>query len=722
MSDEFVNIEVNGVAMKAPKGEMIIRVTDAHDVYIPRFCYHDKLPIAANCRMCLVEVEKAPKPLPACATPVAEGMKIFTKSAKAIGAQKATMEFLLINHPLDCPICDQGGECELQDLAVGFGRGVSRFVERKRVVKDKNIGPLVSTDMTRCIHCTRCVRFGQDVAGIQELGTTGRGENMEIGTFVERSVDHELSGNIIDLCPVGALNSKPFRFRGRGWEMTQVPLVSPHDGLGTNLYGHVLRGRLMRVVPRPCEEINETWIADRDRFSYEGIYADDRLQAPLVRAADGSWREADWDTALTTAARGLRALVANAGARALGVLAHPSSTLEEHHLLTRIAAGLGTANIDHRLRRRDFRDQAADPLQPSLGLKLAEVDQLDALLVVGSNLRRELPLLAHRVRKAARRGARIGFINPAAFDYLFPVAGALTGADLVGALAGVLAATLDGAAAPAGVAGLVRNATVTDAQRALAAALRNGERRAIWLGALALRSGAYGELRQLAQALASATGATLGELAEGGNAAGACLAGVLPHRTTGGAARPGAGLNAREMLEQPLAGYLLHGLEPAADSGLTTALGDAKFVVAITPYASEELKRVAHVLLPSGTFAETSGTYVSLEGRWQSHGGAAQPVGQARPGWKVLRVLGNHLELPGFEYQSSEDVRDELQAALAGKPAPAVQPGPLAPAAAVDVIDVPMYQVDPVLRRAASLQRTREGQAATAVYGTGGAR
>ena len=720
MSDEFVNIEVNGVAMKARKGEMIIRVTDAHDVYIPRFCYHDKLPIAANCRMCLVEVEKAPKPLPACATPVAEGMKVFTKSAKAIGAQRATMEFLLINHPLDCPICDQGGECELQDLAVGFGRGVSRFVERKRVVKDKNIGPLVSTDMTRCIHCTRCVRFGQDVAGIQELGTTGRGEHMEIGTYVERSVDHELSGNIIDLCPVGALNSKPFRFRGRGWEMTQVPLVSPHDGLGANLYGHVLRGKLMRVVPRPCEEINETWIADRDRFSYEGIYADDRLQAPLLRAADGSWREADWETALATAARGLKALVANVGSQALGVLAHPSSTLEELHLLARIAAGLGTPNIDHRLRRRDFRDQAADPLQPSLGLKLAQVDQLDALLVVGSNLRRELPLLAHRVRKAARRGARVGFINPAAFEFLFPVAGALTGADLVGALAGVLAAALDGAAAPAGVAGLVRGARVTDAQRALATALKSGERRAIWLGALAMRSGVYAELRQLAQALAGVTGATLGELAEGGNAAGAHLAGVLPHRTAGGAVRPGVGLNAREMLEQPLGGYLLHGLEPAADSGLKTALGGAKFVVAITPYASEELKRVAHVLLPAGTFAETSGTYVSLEGRWQSHGGAAQPVGQARPGWKVLRVLGNQLDLPGFDYQSSEEVRDELQAALAGKPAPAVQPGTLAAGAAVDIIDMPMYQVDPVLRRAASLQRTLEGQAAAAVYGAGG--
>jgi NADH-quinone oxidoreductase subunit G len=722
MSDDFVNIEVNGVAMKARKGEMIISVTDAHDVYIPRFCYHDKLPIAANCRMCLVEVEKAPKPLPACATPVAEGMKVFTKSPKAIAAQKATMEFLLINHPLDCPICDQGGECELQDLAVGFGRGASRYIERKRVVKDKNIGPLVSTDMTRCIHCTRCVRFGQDVAGLQELGTIGRGENTEIGTYVEHSIDHELSGNIIDLCPVGALNSKPFRFHGRGWEMTQVPLVSPHDGLGTNLYGHILRGKLMRVVPRQCEEINETWIADRDRFSYEGVYSDDRLQAPMVRAADGSWREADWETALATAARGLRALVSKAGPAALGVLAHPSSTLEELHLLARLAEGLGTSNIDHRLRRRDFRDQSADPLQPALGLKVAEVDQLDALLVVGSNLRRELPLLAHRVRKAARRGAHVGFVNPVAFQYLFPVAGVLSGADLVGALAGVLAAALDGATPPADVATLLRNAAVGDTQRALAAALKSGQRRAIWLGALALRSGAYGELRRLAQALAAATGATLGELAEGGNAAGAHLAGMLPHRGAGGVARMTVGLNAREMLERALQGYLLHGLEPAADSGLKTALAGAKFVVAITPYASEELKRVAHVLLPAGTFAETSGTYVSLEGRWQSCSGVAQPVGQARPGWKILRVLGGQLELPGFEYQSSEDVREELRAALGAATAPTRTASALGAPAAADVIDVPMYQVDAVLRRAAALQQTREGQAVAAVYGAGGAR
>src|SRR6185369_14010952 len=390
---DVVNVEIDGKAAKGKKGQMIIHVTDAQNAYVPRFCYHDKLPIAANCRMCLVEVEKAPKPLPACATPIAEGMKIYTKSPKAIGAQKATMEFLLINHPLDCPICDQGGECELQDLAMGFGRDVSRFNERKRVVKDKNLGPLVSTDMTRCIHCTRCVRFSQDITGNPELGTTNRGENNEIGTYVEKTVDHELSGNIIDLCPVGALNSKPFRFRARAWEMTQVPLVSPHDGLGTNTYGHVLRGRLMRVVPRQNEAINECWISDRDRFSYEGIYSDDRLTVPMLRGVDGGWRETDWRTALETVANGLKGVPAEK----LGVLANASSTIEEYALLQQLAAGLGTSNIDHRLRQLDFSGDAADPAVPSIGGSIAEVDTLQALLVVGSNLRRELPLLAHRV-------------------------------------------------------------------------------------------------------------------------------------------------------------------------------------------------------------------------------------------------------------------------------------------------------------------------------------
>ncbi|HEY4880729.1 MAG TPA: NADH-quinone oxidoreductase subunit NuoG [Steroidobacteraceae bacterium] len=721
MSDEFVNIEVNGVPMKARKGENIIRATDREGVYVPRFCYHDKLPVAANCRMCLVEVEKAPKPLPACATPVAEGMKIFTHSVKAIGAQRSVMEFLLINHPLDCPICDQGGECELQDLAVGFGRDISRFVERKRSVKDKNLGPLVSTDMTRCIHCTRCVRFGQDIAGIQEMGATGRGENMEIGTFIEHSVDHELSGNIIDLCPVGALNSKPFRYRGRGWEMTQYPLISPHDGVGTQIYGHVLRGRLMRVVPRPCEDINETWIADRDRFSYEGVYSEDRLLAPQLRQPGGGWREVEWDVALNAAAQGLRVAAGEPGG--LGLLAHPSSTLEELYLLARLADGLGSASIDHRLRQRDFRDQGADEATPGVGLAIADIDKLDALLVIGSNLRHEVPILAHRVRKASLRGARISFINPVDFDYFFTVAHRLLSAPAsqVADLAAVLLAALDGAAAAPELAALLAGVQPTDEHRAIAATLKSGERRAIWLGALASRGSRYSELRALARALAASTGASLGELAEGGNAAGAYLAGAIPHRGPGGAARATAGRTARQMLEQTLPGYLLLNTEPWADAmmpGALETIARAGCVVAIGAYANEDMKRAAHVLLPAGTFAESSGTYVNLEGRWQSQEGAARPLGASRPAWKILRVLGNLLELADFDYQSSEAVRDELKARLQAAPQPLFRAATALQLAATDAVtDLPMYQIDPVLRRAAPLQRTRDGRASAQLYG-----
>src|SRR5687768_15650860 len=372
MSDE-VNIEVNGVPMKARKGQMVIHVTDANDVYVPRFCYHEKLAVAANCRMCLVEVEKAPKPMPACATPVAEGMKVFTKSPKAIAAQKAVMEFLLINHPLDCPICDQGGECELQDLALGFGRDISRYTERKRVVKDKNLGPLVSTDMTRCIHCTRCVRFGAEIAGVQELGANFRSDRSEIGTYIEKSVDHELSGNIIDLCPVGALNNKPYRYSARAWEMDAKPLVSPHDCAGSNLDAHVLRGRLRRVVPRDNEAINESWLSDRDRYGCYGIYSADRLQKPRVKRG-GNWVEVGWEDALAAAVGALRKATDGGGASGLGTLVSPSATLEEVYLLQRITRFLGSDNIDYRLRQRDFRDQANDPKVPLLGCSIAELD------------------------------------------------------------------------------------------------------------------------------------------------------------------------------------------------------------------------------------------------------------------------------------------------------------------------------------------------------------
>jgi NADH-quinone oxidoreductase subunit G len=721
MSEDLVNIEVDGRPLKARKGQMLIHATDAAGIYVPRFCYHDKLTIAANCRMCLVEVEKAPKPLPACATPVIEGMKAFTRSPRAIAAQKATMEFLLINHPLDCPICDQGGECELQDLAQGFGSSVSRFTERKRVVKDKNLGPLISTDMTRCIHCTRCVRFTAEIAGLQELGTMGRSENMEIGTWIERSVDHELSGNVIDLCPVGALNSKPFRHRGRSWEMTQHELVSPHDGIGSNLYGHVLRGRLMRVVPRPNEAINETWIADRDRFSYEGIYADDRLTAPLVKR-DGQWLAVDWETALTEAARGLKDIVAHAGAAGLGVLGSPGSTVEELYLLAKIARGLGSANIDTRLRQLDFRGQSGDPAVPGLGMALAEVDRLAALLVVGSNLRREAPILAHRVRTAAaRHRANVSFLNPARLDWLFPVAHELAvgGAGMLGELAALLqaAAELTGRPLPGGVAALAAQARPADPHRDIVKALAGEGRRAILLGALAMRHPAWADLRDAAAALADLTGATLSLLPEGANAAGAALAGALPHRAPAGASIAAPGLDAGAMLQRPLPAYLLFGgLEPGPDTLAPAALETlraAQVVVAVTPFATESLKSCASVLLPMGTFAETSGTFVNLEGRWQSFSGCVRPLGEARPGWKILRVLGNLLGLDGFDYDASDQIRDELRGLPLQAPAPAA-PREVSGPAGGTVIDLPSYAVDAIVRRAPALQQTRDGQVAAA--------
>jgi NADH-quinone oxidoreductase subunit G len=728
MADDLVNIEIDGVPVKARKGEMIIRVTDAHGAYVPRFCYHEKLSVAANCRMCLVEVEKAPKPMPACATPVTEGMKVFTKSPRAIGAQRATMEFLLINHPLDCPICDQGGECELQDLAVGFGRDASRYEERKRVVPDENLGPLIATDMTRCIHCTRCIRFTEEIAGIQELGMIGRGEHMKVRTYIESAVNHELVGNVIDLCPVGALVSKPYRFSARAWEMTSTPLIAPHDAVGTNLYGHVLRGRLMRVVPRENEAINETWIADRDRFSYEAVYSPDRLARPLTRRG-ADWGETDWESALEHVARGLRER-----RDACGFLVSPSATLEELYLAARIARGLGTHNIDHRLRQRDFRDAAADPVAPGLGMRIGEVDALDSLLVVGSNLRREVPILAHRVRKAARRGAQIAFVNPVRFPYQFPLAAYLPSAPrtMVGDLAAILAAVsaAAGKAVPAHLAAATAATQVSAEHRAAAAALVSGEQRAVWMGALALRHPQFADLRALAAGLAQLAGASFGVLAEGGNGAGAYLAGAVPHREAGGTPVAQPGLTARDMLLKPLkACVLVGGVEPSIDAlapDSASVFARSELVVALTPFVSEELRRIAHVMLPMGTFAETSGTYVNCEGQWQSQTGAAAPLGEARPGWKVLRVLGNLLGLPGFDYQSSEEVREELRAlcqrsaAQDYRGAHAVTPAGAASAAGaageVRVVDVPMYQTDALVRRAPSLQKTREGRTAPAAY------
>ncbi len=720
MADDAFTIEVNGTELPARPGQMLIEITDAAGIYVPRFCYHTKLSIAANCRMCLVDVENAPKPLPACATPVTKGMKVRTQSARALDAQRATMEFLLINHPLDCPICDQGGECELQDLAMGFGRDVSRFTERKRVVKDKDIGPLVSTDMTRCIHCTRCVRFGQEIAGIQELGTIGRGERMEISTYVERSIEHELSGNIIDLCPVGALNSKPYRFSARAWEMRAHPGIAPHDCFGSHLDIHVLTSRVKRVVPGACEDLNETWLSDRDRFSYEGLYSADRLGRPMLRDEAG-WREADWEEALNLVAAKLGETAGSGGS--IGAWVSPTATLEEGYLLQKILRHLGSGSIDHRLRQRDFRDAVREPLMPDLGTPIAQIDSSPAILVIGSDLRREVPLLAHRLRRAALAGTQVMFLNPEAYRYLFPVAEYLAaGKALKRELAGLVGAALAGGdSASGGVAALLESSHQSgDGQHArMAAALRAAPGSLIWLGHHALHHEDLAEIRLLAYELGRLTGAQVGWISEGPNAAGLCLAGALPHRGPGGAPAAPAGSSIAQMQAAPPDVLLLWNVEPADDCAAgeqaEAAARRAGFVVAFTPYFGDVQRRVADVALPIGLFAETEGTFVNVEGRWQGFAAAVPPVGDGRPGWKVLRVLGTALDIPGMAYQQLPEVTQEVRSLAPSTPERSIDLS--APLAQGEVLRtgqpsarLSMYGIDPLVRRARALQSTGEAR------------
>jgi NADH-quinone oxidoreductase subunit G len=719
MTEALVNIEVDGRPLQGRKGAMIIEVADEAGIYIPRFCYHKKLSIAANCRMCMVEVEKAPKPLPACATPITEGMKVFTQSPVAIGAQKGTMEFLLINHPLDCPICDQGGECELQDLAMGYGDDVSRYNEGKRVVKDKDIGPLIATDMTRCIHCTRCVRFGEEIAGLRELGATGRGEFTQIGTYIEHTVTSEMSGNVIDLCPVGALTSKPFRYTARSWELVQHAGIAPHDAIGSNLYLHTRRGQVMRVVPRENEAINEVWLSDRDRFSYQGLNSPDRLTQPMIKEA-GQWRGTDWETALQTVADGLRSVCADHGAEWIGGLVAPTATLEEMYLLGRLFDSLGCPNLDHRLRQLDFSDQDVAPVFPWLGQSIEALEQLDAVLVVGSNVSWEQPIAAHRLRKAALHGAQLMFINPLDFDFHFPVAAKMImgPAGMVAALAGVAKALVarQKVTVPKQLQTLIEPVQIHSTHQAIAAALAEGQQTTVLLGSLAINQPYFSTLRALSSFIAEITGCQLGYLPEGANTAGAWMSGMLPHRELGGKEKTRPGLDAAVMLAEPLKAYVLLGIEPECDCAdpakAVETLRAANLVVSLTSFVNETMQEYADVLLPIAAFAETSGTFINAEGRWQSFTGAGRPPGEGRPAWKVLRVLGNLLGIERFDYLSSEEVRDELHEAvgeITGDNTLRGNGALILPVEGADLIrigDVPIYAVDPLVRRAEALQRT----------------
>ncbi len=702
-----LNLEVDGQPVQVPGGSTVMDAAHKLGLYVPHFCWHKKLTIAANCRMCLVQVEKAPKPLPACATPATEGMKVWTRSESAVAAQKGVMEFLLINHPLDCPICDQGGECQLQDLAVGYGASSSRYDEPKRVVLNKNLGPLISTDMTRCIHCTRCVRFGQEIAGVMELGMANRGESVEIMTFVGKTVDSELSGNMIDLCPVGALTSKPFRYTARTWELARRKSVAPHDGLGSNVIVQVKNDRVMRVVPLENEDVNECWLSDKDRFSYEGLNSDDRLTRPLVRV-DGDLVESDWQTALERVTAQIQSTRDQYGADAIGALLSPHSTLEELHLAQKLVRAIGSDNVDFRLRHSDFGDDSATttPAARWLGMSIGEFAALDRVLVIGSFLRKDHPLLAQRLRGSAKKGAQISLLHAADDELLIKVANkAIVAPSMMPAMLAqvvVAAASAVGKAAPAPLHNVVASA----AAQAIAASLLSGERKGIFLGNFAQQHPRATQLHALAQGLAELTGATQGFLTEAASSVGGDLVAARPVR---------GGLNAQSMLTSPRKAYLLLHAEPERDcanpSAARAALKAAEFVVALSPFRSG-VAEYADVVLPVAPFTETAGTFVNAEGRVQTFNGVAPPLGQTRPAWKVLRVLGSMLGLSGFEQDDIGAVRAELPGAdaiaerLSNRTDVAIE----RPGATVDgperIADVPIYFADPLVRRAGSLQKT----------------
>jgi NADH-quinone oxidoreductase subunit G len=713
----MLEIEIDGKPLSVAEGSTVMDAARVVGAYVPHFCYHKKLSIAANCRMCLVEVEKAPKPLPACATPVTNGMKVHTHSEMAVKAQKGVMEFLLINHPLDCPICDQGGECQLQDLAVGYGDSRSRYREEKRVVANKDLGPLVSTDLTRCIQCTRCVRFGQEIAGIMELGMAFRGEHSEIMSFVGRTVDSELSGNMIDLCPVGALTSKPFRFSARTWELSRRRSVSPHDSLGANLVVQVKHDRVMRVLPLENEEVNECWISDKDRFSYEGLNGEQRLTRPMLKQ-DGKWHEVDWQVALDYAAHALRDIAEKHGPAALGALASPHGTLEELYLLQRLMRGLGSGNVDCRPRQSDFRLDGKLAGAPWLGMTIADLAAADSVLVVGSFLRKDHPLIAQRLRQSVKRGAALNLIHCSADDLLtrVHVRAVVSPADLAGALAQVVVAAAETKGMPIdpNLQPHIAAVRIGEEARRIARSLVDAKSGAVLLGNLAQQHPEASALHLLGQELARLCGARFGVLGEAANSVGGYVAGAVPFGQL-------AGLNAREMLREPRKGYLLLNIEPELDcydaGQALAALGAADSVIVLTPFKGRAME-YADCLLPVSPFTETSGTFVNLEGRAQSFNAVVKPLEQTRPGWKVLRVLGSMLGLVGFEFDSSEAVRDAVLrgetpfvASRLGNQAASVPVTVGAPSGGLRRVgEVPIYFADPLVRRAAALQRTRDAQ------------
>ena len=711
----MLEIEIDGKTAQVPDGSTVMDAAQQVGVYIPHFCYHKKLSIAANCRMCLVQVEKAPKPLPACATPVTNGMMVFTHSELAVKAQKGVMEFLLINHPLDCPICDQGGECQLQDMSVGYGPMKSRYTEEKHVVFHKNVGPLISMEeMSRCIHCTRCVRFGQEIAGVMELGMANRNMHSEITTFLGRTVDSELSGNMIDLCPVGALTSKPFRYTARSWELQRRKSISPQDSVGANLVVQVKHDNVMRVLPRENEAVNECWISDKERFSYLALNSEERLTKPMVKQG-GEWREVDWNVALDYVCHGLKDVAREFGGDSLAALAAPSSTLEELYLLGKVMKGLGSGNFDFRPRQKDFTTDFKRAGTPWLGMRLTEIADQDAVLVIGSFLRKDHPLIAQRLRQAAKKYTKVSLLSVTADDQLINLHTNISVAPsaLAQALAAIVksAAEITGKAAPAGT----ESVATCESSRKIAQSLVDGDKRAIFLGNVATQSDQASQLHALALELGRLTNATVGFLGESGNVTGGHAGWALP-----------TGANARQMFEQPRKAYVLMGVEPEFDYAnpqvALAALKQAGLVVYMSAFKHNPALEYADVMLPIAPFTETAGTFINIEGRVQGFNGVVKARGESRPAWKVLRVIGNVLNLDGFDYDSSEAVRDavigkgtEFVSGLDnGLNGVQINLAASQPEGLQRIADVPINFADQMARRSASLNQSADSVAPTA--------
>lgn len=710
----MATIEIDGKTFEVENGKMIIEVADEAGIYIPRFCYHKKLSVAANCRMCLVEVENGRKPVPACATPITNGMKVFTKSEQALHSQKVVMEFLLINHPLDCPICDQGGECELQDISMGFGQDESEYTDSKRSVDDDDLGALISTEMTRCIHCTRCVRFGEEVAGVRELGATGRGENMQIGTYVKHSMTSEVSGNIIDLCPVGALTSKPYRFTARAWELTQHDGVAPHDCLGSNVYLHTRNNTLMRAVPKENETINEMWLSDRDRFSYLGLKSEYRASKPQIKR-NGQWETVDWETALKFTAEGMSRVIKQNGPEQMAAFASSSSTLEELYLLQKLMRELGVNNLDHRLHQTDFRDQSNQATTPTSSLPYAEIENQSSILLIGCNIDREVPLAGVRVRKAFRNGAKIYAINPVDFEYRFELSERIVLSPLempmqLARLALALAPDIN--KLPEEVQKLLIGLEVDKVTKHLAKGLKK-ENVCIITGAICENHPDASLLRTLVALIQQLTDASIIRLTNGSNTLGACVAGMLPHRTAAGKNVSEPGLDVQAALNAKLKGYLLMAVEPGFDFanpyGARQSMLAAEFVVMMSAYHHESMQDYADVILPIAPYAETSGTYINIDNTWQTVKGAMSPHGEARPAWKILRVLGNLLHCTDFDYTSTEDILSEVKSVCAMTMEHEYTPYypeslPVLNQSLVRVGEWPLYRIDAIVRNAKELQ------------------